>query len=502
MRVAIDGPAGSGKSTVAREVAKRCHITYLDTGAMYRAVTWKCLSDGVPVTNADRVARIAREIQIHFGTSPHGQTVHVDGMDVTAAIRTAAVDRNVSAVSAIPAVRRAMVSRQRQLGSHGDVVAEGRDIGTVVFPDAEVKVFLTADAATRAHRRAMQREGMDAAVDEGAPTDAGEEKQILDELLRRDELDRTRQASPLRMAAGAREIDSTSASLEDVVDEIVSMVGVARNKGTECSEKAASVASTQHQRGPASHPASKSEKKLKAFRGNSFDDYRDAAMRNYPLPAKMLMGTAVGVVGALTKFIWPWQVEDGEKLWVKRLGRMLVMNHSSMLDPVVTYITLAVHGIRCRFIYKSEFDKSRIASWFLSRAGAIPVDRGKADLKAVRRAVAALKRGECVLVFPEGTRIRSEDQPVTLHGGFALMAQLAKVPVQPLAIVGSRQISPQKTHFKRLFWRVYIKAGDVMSFEDIKGVSRKEASATMERLVMEQVYKLRDELRVEHPGKI
>ncbi|WP_068539129.1 (d)CMP kinase [Olegusella massiliensis] len=513
MRVAIDGPAGSGKSTVARVVAERCGLTYLDTGAMYRAVTWKCLVNGVPVDDVKRVAHLAQTISIEFGLDGRGQTVYVDGSDVTAAIRTPGVDRNVSAVSAIPAVREAMVARQRELGAAGDVVAEGRDIGTVVFPDAEVKVFLTADAAARAHRRTVQREGLDAAVDLDATTNAEEEKQVLDDILRRDQLDSTREVAPLRPAEGACHIDSSTLTVEEVVTRVVTLIDEARMtepviKG-ECvpfakggEQKTAEVTSQSiKSSSQKSLIAREKAEPLRAFAGNSFDDYRDRAMCEYPRPAKLFIGVVVGVLGFLTKLLWPWTFEDGEKLWSNRKGRVIIMNHVSMLEPVAAFVTLYVHGIRGRFIYKSEFDKNKFMSWLLSRAGCIPVERGTADLKAVRRAERALKRGECVVIYPEGTRIRSDEEPIEIHGGFALMAQLAKADVQPTAVVGARQITPQGAHFKRLFWRVFFKVGDPISFADIPAQGRKAKAREMERIAMEQVYALRDELRAKHPGK-
>lgn len=243
------------------------------------------------------------------------------------------------------------------------------------------------------------------------------------------------------------------------------------------------------------------EGRMRAFAGNSLDDYRDHAMREYPLPARLFLGFAVGVVWLFTKIVWPWTFEDGHKLWDDKRGHMIVMNHVSMLEPVVTYVALYTHGVRCRFIYKSEFDKVKVLSWLLSRAGAIPVARGTADLKAVRRAERALKRGECVLVYPEGTRIRRPDQEVTIHGGFALMAQLGKAPVQPTAVVGALDITPEGSHLKRLFWRVYLKAGDPIGFEELDAKGRKAKVAQMEKVSMERVYALRDELRAAHPGK-
>ena len=245
--------------------------------------------------------------------------------------------------------------------------------------------------------------------------------------------------------------------------------------------------------------------KMRAWHGCTYDDYRDHAMRDYPLPSRMALGFVVGVVWLFTKIIWPWRIEDSDKLLGDRRegepGRMVVMNHVSMFEPVAMYVYMYTHGLRCRFIYKSEFDKIGILSWLLSRAGAIPVERGTADLKAVRRAERALKRGEYVLVYPEGTRIRTEDQEVTIHGGFALMAQLGRAPVQPAAVVGARDITPAGTHWKRLFWRVFLKVGDPITFDELDVKGRKAKVAAMEKLAMERVYALRDELRAEHPGK-
>ncbi len=228
MIVAIDGPAGSGKSTVAHAIADRCGLTYLDTGAMYRCVTLACLERGISPDDPEGTSEVARSITIKFVPVEGGQTVLLDGKDVTADIRTPEVDRNVSAVSAVPEVRKAMVALQRAVGEQGDVVAEGRDIGTVVYPNAEVKVFLTADAEARAHRRAVQGEGGDAAVDKTATADAAAEQAILADLKRRDELDSTRKEAPLRPAEDAHHIDSSCLGVDEVVDRIVQLMEEAR----------------------------------------------------------------------------------------------------------------------------------------------------------------------------------------------------------------------------------------------------------------------------------
>ncbi len=228
MIVAIDGPAGSGKSTVARALAAREHLTYLDTGAMYRAVTCAALERGVDISDADAVAALARGLDISLTAGAGGERLTVDGEDRTAQIRTPEVDVNVSAVAAVPAVRESMVALQRKAAEAGDVVAEGRDIGTVVFPAAEVKVYLSADPSARARRRAVQRQGGDTAKDASAQADAAETAAIEAELVARDKADSTREASPLRPAADAVHIDSTDLTVDEVCDRIAALMREAR----------------------------------------------------------------------------------------------------------------------------------------------------------------------------------------------------------------------------------------------------------------------------------
>ena len=223
MIVAIDGPSGSGKSSVAREVARRCGLTYLDTGAMYRSVALACLERGVDVGDAEAVAEVARDLTIEFKSEKDAQRVSVNGADVTDEIRTPEVERAVSPVSAIPAVRETMVALQRQAGERGDVVAEGRDIGTVVFPRADVKVFLSASPEARARRRAVQRGGGNLATGETVAVDAEAERQIFADLVRRDEYDSSRETSPLRPAEDATRIDSSELGFEEVVDAVLSL---------------------------------------------------------------------------------------------------------------------------------------------------------------------------------------------------------------------------------------------------------------------------------------
>lgn len=218
MIVAIDGPSGAGKSTVAKAVAKELGFSCLDTGAMYRAIAWQALHNGVSLDDEAALGEIARTYDIAFGHvegDPVPKRVFIGDAEVTDAIRTAEIDRAVSPTSAAPSVRAALLDQQRRIGNGGDYVVEGRDIGTVVFPDAAVKVFLTASDEERAHRRVRQN------VDRGIGSIDYEE--VLADLRRRDAADSSRATAPLRAADDAVQIDSTSRYIEEVIDQICAL---------------------------------------------------------------------------------------------------------------------------------------------------------------------------------------------------------------------------------------------------------------------------------------
>ena len=215
MVVAIDGPASSGKSTTAREVAKVLGFTHIDTGAMYRALTLAALRRNVRLEDDEELMRLAREVRIELGQENGVPWVKLDGEDVSQAIRTPEVDRHVSRVSEVAGVREEIVRQQRVLAGSRDVVMEGRDIGTVVFPNAEVKVFLVADPVTRARRRKaeLEQRGIVRPLEE-----------VLSEIVRRDEYDSSRAVSPLKRAEGAEDLDTSELSIQQQVDEVVARV--------------------------------------------------------------------------------------------------------------------------------------------------------------------------------------------------------------------------------------------------------------------------------------
>ncbi|WMX47767.1 (d)CMP kinase [Streptomyces roseicoloratus] len=213
MIVAIDGPSGTGKSSTSKAVAAKLGLSYLDTGAQYRAITWWMISNGVDVTDADAVANAAGKPVIVSGTDPARPTITVDGLDASGPIRTEEVTSKVSAVSAVPEVRTLITELQRSIARSAErgIVVEGRDIGTTVLPDADLKIFLTASPEARAARRSGELKGVDVHATKQA-------------LIKRDAADSSRKTSPLAKADDAVEVDTTELTLDQVIECVVTLV--------------------------------------------------------------------------------------------------------------------------------------------------------------------------------------------------------------------------------------------------------------------------------------
>ncbi|GID29957.1 (d)CMP kinase [Paractinoplanes brasiliensis] len=209
--VAVDGPSGSGKSTVSRRLATRVDGVYLDTGAMYRAVTWAVLQAGVDLNDPDAIAKIALETELSIGTDPAAPHFAANGTNVDEPIRGVEVTQAVSAVAAVPAVRKHLVALQQAIiAGQPRIIVEGRDIATVVAPDADLKVYLTASSAARAQRRSAE--------------DASDVKATEADLARRDKLDSTRKADPLKLADDAIEVDTTGIGIDEVVTYVLNLL--------------------------------------------------------------------------------------------------------------------------------------------------------------------------------------------------------------------------------------------------------------------------------------
>jgi cytidylate kinase len=213
--IAIDGPAAAGKSTVAKVVAKKLSYVYIDTGAMYRAITYAALEQKVDIENEEKLMEVVKNVNIEFQQGENTQLVFLNGQDVSEVIRTPDVTNRVSIVAKHRLVREEMVRRQQELAEKGGVVMDGRDIGTHVLPDAEVKIFMLASVEERAERRHLENlnKGFDSNLE-----------QLKEEIAQRDKLDSEREVSPLKKADDALELDTTSLSIEEVVQKIMGIV--------------------------------------------------------------------------------------------------------------------------------------------------------------------------------------------------------------------------------------------------------------------------------------
>ncbi|GAV22305.1 (d)CMP kinase [Carboxydothermus pertinax] len=220
MRIAIDGPAGAGKSTVAKILAQKLGYTYLDTGAMYRAVTVLLLKEGLSFTDEEKIKKLLQVMDLKIIPEKDGQKIYLNGQDITEVIRTPRVSELVAKVSALPVVREHLTKLQREYVTRGEIIADGRDMGTVVMPEAEVKIFLTASPEERARRRYQELKAKGFAVSY---------EEVLKEVLKRDEVDTTRKVSPLKQAPDAILVDTTGLSIEQVVDTLLRIIRGKRN---------------------------------------------------------------------------------------------------------------------------------------------------------------------------------------------------------------------------------------------------------------------------------
>ncbi|QWT17023.1 1-acyl-sn-glycerol-3-phosphate acyltransferase [Collinsella sp. zg1085] len=235
----------------------------------------------------------------------------------------------------------------------------------------------------------------------------------------------------------------------------------------------------------------------------SLDEFYDKPLREFPLLSRILLRCALVILWLGTKLLWRWSIDGATHLNASSdaSGRIIICNHTSMGEVPVIVAHLMMQGRAVRSMAKSEFFKHGLLAQAFSRAGAFPVERGTADMKALRRAQRALMRGEDLLIFPEGTRVRTDTQPVEIHGGFALIAQMAKAPVVPMAVCGFRDITPVGSHISlpRTCW---LAAGSSLSLNDAPAsLGRRERLAWLEKEAMRRVYELRDTLRAQHPGR-
>jgi cytidylate kinase len=386
--IAIDGPAGSGKSTTAKALAQRFGLLYIDTGAMYRALTWAALTGGVDPSDGEALARLLAGAELTLSPAKGDVTVHWNGRDVSGAIRTPEVEAAVSLVSSHAPVRRSMVRRQQALGRQGGVVMEGRDIGSVVLPLATAKIFLSASLEARVDRRHRQYHHRGQSVPRA---------DLAREMAERDRKDSERKTSPLAIPPDAIVVDSSSMTLEE-----------------------------------------QNEACARACLVNPLLDRElvvdlEEARRELPWHYRL----AYGVMQCFARFYGLRQVGNEGRALPR--GCLVACNHISMWDPPLIGSTF--HRFRVHTLAKKELFRPWPLGPLFRGLDSIPINRRGYDHRAFAAASRALADGHNLVIFPEGTR-RAIGHPGPVKSGLGILVQETRAPMQPIFIRGSHGRAP------------------------------------------------------------
>ncbi len=387
--IAIDGPAGSGKSTTARALAKHLDLIYVDTGAMYRALTWAAGEARVAFDDADSLAELLASAELRLAPRNGETRVTWNGRDISTEIRTPAVETNVSVVAAHAEVRHRMVDRQRALGRDVGVVMEGRDIGSVVFPLASAKIYLDATLEARAERRLRQHRKRGVTISR---------EDVMSEVAERDRRDSSREESPLTISPDAILIDNSALSLQEQLEETTEAVLRVLDEKQPCPVRS------------------------------------DRHPRDIPFRYRV----AYTIMGAMGRFM-------GVKVYGRENanrpeGMIVAPNHISIWDPPI--LGSAMHNIApIRSIAKAELFRYWPLRWMYRFLDAIPIKRSIYDAKAFDLATACLDEGSDILFFPEGTR-QVFGSPGPVRNGIGMLMQRTGAPVVPVMIRGTMAPMP------------------------------------------------------------
>jgi len=476
--VALDGPASSGKSSVGAAAAKQLGYRFCDTGLLYRAVTWLALQRSVPADDAAAVVGLAGEIRLEADADGRLSRVTVDGVDRTDEVHVEAVDVAVSAFARIPELRHALLERQRQIAGDGRLIMAGRDVGTVVLPDADLKIFLDASPEERAGRRARER-GIDPAGPEGL--------EILAELRRRDELDSTRPVAPLRQAQDAVVLRTDGNTFETTVDEVVGLV----REHEATTPAAGRVAPPPSSEGAATGEGPRSRRRPRAVLG--------AIRRGRPKPTAImsrktpLLRFGSAVIRFIARLLARIRFE-GDPTALPPGPVIIAANHASSADPPL--IGAFLNGRLDRplnWLGKRELLEIPIIGWGMRQAAIHPVDRRAADVEAFRTAMRILEGGNILVVFPEGTRSRSGALQEARDGA-AVLALRSGSTILPVGIADTDRFWPRGTMFPRPGRHVTIRFGkpfDVGAELRAAGITdRRELKEAATRLIMTRIAEL------------
>lgn len=383
--VAIDGPAGTGKGTMADLLSKKYNLVNIDTGATYRCVTLEMLNKNIGLDEEEKIAEMLKEIKIEMSNEHNKQKVLLNGEDVTEKIRSKEVSQMVSPVSSIKQIRIAMAGLQRKMAQGKDVIMEGRDITTVIFPTADVKIYLDADVEVRAQRRFKQNQekGIDMSYEE-----------VLENIKKRDKNDMEKEMGALKIAPDAVVIDTTKMTIKE---QEKAMCKIIDKKKKEI----------------------KNEEKI-------YSERPETAWKKFE------RATIKVFLYGVYKLVFRIEKINEENIPLDE-PVILCANHLNIWDAVGLVVSTKR---RVRFIAKEDLFNSRFLNWLGHVFDVIPIKRGMRDLEAMKRCLKALKNGEVLGIFPEGTR-RGLEKGAKVQNGAAYMALKSKVKVVPVGIQGS-----------------------------------------------------------------
>ena len=473
--VALDGPGSSGKSSVGAAAAERLGLRFVDTGLLYRALTALALREDVATDDvAGLVALVAR---ISLGDDGTGRLTRVllDGEDATSQARTDEVDAAVSAVSLVPEVRQALMPRQRALAAEGGIVVAGRDIGTVVLPDADLKLFLDASVEERAARRIEER---------GLDPDGEEADLVRDQLRARDAQDSGRAVAPLRAADDARHVHTDGNTFEQTVAIVVDAIATAeRSLSTSRAAEPPDDRPVPAKPAPAAPAKPKNPLLVTAMR---LDNDKSLLVRVVALISRIGARVFANV-----------RIEGLER--IPRTGAViLAANHISNADPVLlgAWVTPGLRRRRIHWLGKKELFDWPIFGWIAANGGVHPVDRGTADVEAYRLATRILEAGFVLMIFPEGTRSPTGTLQEA-KDGLATLAMRTGAAVLPIGINNSDAVWPKGHKWPIAFPRrtITVRIGEPFLVGDVvpPDMDRRAAKAAATTAIMGRIAALLDE---------
>ncbi|HSO30165.1 MAG TPA: (d)CMP kinase [Candidatus Sulfomarinibacteraceae bacterium] len=456
--VALDGPASSGKSSVGAAAAEQLGYRFCDTGLFYRAVTWLALRRGIPAEDAAGLAGLAGEVEIEADEAGRLARVCLGGEDVTGAIRGPEVDAAVSGISRVPELRAALLARQRRIAAAGRIVMAGRDIGTVVLPDAHLKLYLDATVEERARRRTQER-----GIGAGDP-DATE---ILEALRRRDEIDRTRPVAPLRAAPDAIHLRTDGNALATTVGLVVEAI-----RRREAELASGDVPRTEPATGvvPRTEPATGGDPPAEPvpLRAAAAKPRHRRPVEPTPIATRLNVVITVGsfVMRVLARLLTRVRIV-GDVGAIPRTGAVIVVaNHASNADPVLIggFLNPRI-GRPMNWLGKREvFDVPGLA-WLARHGGVHPVERGAADVEAFKTAMRILDAGHILAVFPEGTR-SPDGRLQAAKDGVTVLASRSGAIVVPIGVGDSDRLWPKGRRLPRFTPSVSITIGEPFRLDE------------------------------------